>query len=221
MGSQPGRDWSGAEPNVHLRLGDGDVAQDLFVHELRPAVRVGRPRGEALIHRHTGGVSIHGGRGREDDVAASRLRHDLEQREGALHVHLVVQLRLRHALAHRLEPSEVYHRAHVVLREHGRHRFLVADVGLVKRGLASGELLHALQALEVGVAQVVHDDHLVVGAQQLQHSVAADVAHAARHEHLLSGGAAAQGGQCAQTAGGARQGHPTSGAGQGQASHSA
>ena len=119
---------------AHVPLGPrrGEVAEDLLVEELRVAVRVRRPRREALGHGHRRRIAVHGRRRREDDVADAGVVHRLEQVERSLDVDLVVHQRLRDALAHCLQPGEVDHRADGVLREDGGEALLVADVDVVK-----------------------------------------------------------------------------------------
>jgi len=181
------------QAHVPSIVGRGHVAKDELVHELRLAVRVRRARRELLRHRHCRRVAVHGRRRREDDVAAAGLVHHLDEVEGALDVDLVVEERLRDRLANRFQPREVDHRVDLVLREELAELGLVTDVDLVEGGLASGERLHAAEALKVGIAQVVGYDDVVALLQQLEHRVAANVAHAASDEHCrLCRGAAGE-----------------------------
>mmetsp|Transcript_36722 Transcript_36722/g.109217 ORF Transcript_36722/g.109217 Transcript_36722/m.109217 type:complete len:379 (+) Transcript_36722:56-1192(+) len=87
-----------------------EVLQDVLDEELRASVRVGRARGEVLGDGHRRGVAVHSRGGGEDDALAVALLHRLDQVERACNVILVVEDRLRHALADSLEPSEVNHR---------------------------------------------------------------------------------------------------------------
>jgi len=183
------RGWAAHIPPV---IGRGNVREDLLVEQLRRAVRVGRARRERLCDGHTGGVAVDGRRGREDDVEASGVGHALDEVERALNIDLVVQQRLRDRLAHRLQPGKVDHGVDLVLREEMRQRLLVADIDLLEDRLATGELLHTAQALEVRVAQVVGHDHIVASIKQLEHRVAADVSHTASHQHRLTCVAAAR-----------------------------
>lgn len=50
--------------------------------------------------------------------------------------------------------------------------FLVGQVG--KHGRHAGDFAHAPHGLATGIAQVVHDDDLVVTLEQFHHGVAAD-----------------------------------------------
>ena len=62
----------------------------------------------------------------------------------------------------------------VFLEDGGQKRF-VPHIALVEFHLFAGELLHPLQGLGVGVAQIINDHYLMAAFQQLNAGVCADV----------------------------------------------
>mmetsp|Transcript_3160 Transcript_3160/g.7434 ORF Transcript_3160/g.7434 Transcript_3160/m.7434 type:complete len:280 (-) Transcript_3160:6-845(-) len=167
-----------------LRRRHRHVAQYLLDVQLRPAVRVGDAQRERLGDGHRRRVAVHGGRRREHDGVHAGRRHRFEQRDGAAHVVVKVAQRLLDALANRLESGEVNDGRDSVLVEYLLERRRVAEVHLVELDhLLAGELLDAAHRLPARIDQIVDHHHVVVGLQQLEHGVAADVAGAARDEH--------------------------------------
>ena len=110
--------------------------------------------------------------------------HGLEQVEGADEVVGVVLQGFGHALAHRLEPGEVNHRADVrVLGEEGLHLVLAAQLRLDKGDFLSHDLLHPVDSLLTGVIQIVGHHDVIARLDELHAGVAADVAGAAADEN--------------------------------------
>ena len=74
-----------------------DVHEHLLQHGFGPAVRIGaHALGALLGDGDDGGITIHGGRGREDEILATMLAHHVAQYEYAVHIVLIVLQRLCH-----------------------------------------------------------------------------------------------------------------------------
>mmetsp|Transcript_19809 Transcript_19809/g.45638 ORF Transcript_19809/g.45638 Transcript_19809/m.45638 type:complete len:205 (-) Transcript_19809:150-764(-) len=150
------------QAHVELTVCLGGVAQDLLVEVLGEAVRVRTPACcESFVDWDAGRLAVHGSRRRKDDVPAASRLHRFHEVERALYVDLVVQQRFGHALPHRLQARKMDDRVDRVRLEHLSEGRLVAYVNLVEGHLASCELLDPSEALEIGVAQVVDDHHVV------------------------------------------------------------
>ena len=164
------------------------VAQDLLDHQLRPAIRVGRRERHVLGDRHGRGVAVHGRRRAEHQVADAVRPHGLAQHQRAGDVVVVVAERDRHRLAHRLEAGEVNDSVNLRAGERGVQGGAIQQINPVEDQRPARELLDPAQRLRLAVAQVIDDDDLVAGAQQLQAGVAADVTGSPGDEnpHLAS-----------------------------------
>ena len=141
------------------------------------AVRVGRAKRMVLGERQARGVTVHRGRGAEDDTPRAVRAHRFEEVRAAADVVVMVELRLLDRLAHRLEPREVDDRVHR-LRESGVERAALAQVGAMELDRAAGELAQALEDDRLRVRQVVEHDQLVAGLGQQHAGVRADVTEA-------------------------------------------
>ncbi len=73
--------------------------------------------------------------------------------------------------------------ADVVGSEDLPQQSFVTDVAFVELDLLAGEFFHTVQALGVGVAQIVDDHHAVAAFQQLHTGVAADISGAAGNKN--------------------------------------
>ena len=64
----------------------------------------------------------------------------------------------------------------------------VPHIAFVKRQSFAGKLLHPLQGLGVGVAQIVDDNHITTQFQQFQTGVRTDIAGTAgnKYMHMLT-----------------------------------
>ncbi len=89
------------------RLGLVEITQNLLDHQLGPAVRVGAGQRKVLGDRHLGGISVDGGRRAENQSPDPEFEHHLAQGQGAGQVVLVVEQRLFHRFADRLEPGKM------------------------------------------------------------------------------------------------------------------
>src|SRR5690606_31848496 len=68
----------------------GDIAQDFFHHQFTAPIRIGGRGGKTFIDRDAHWVTIHSGRGTEDQLPYRKLLHDLHERQGAGHVVAVI-----------------------------------------------------------------------------------------------------------------------------------
>ena len=117
------------------------------------------------------------------------LLHDLDEHDGADDVVGVVLHGLGDGLADRLEPREVDHGVHLLRGEGFVEPFAIENVAVVESevvSLVGDELLDAAQGLLGGVVEVIDDNHLASGGEELQAGVRADVAGAAGDEHGAS-----------------------------------
>ena len=117
----------------HLRRRDGDVAQDLLLHHLGPAVGVGG-EGAPVLGRAGLVGAVDRGAGGEDELVDVVLLHRADQREGGAEVVLVVVERLLDALADRLVAGEVDDRVEALGREQVLGLVVVAEVEGVRSG---------------------------------------------------------------------------------------
>ena len=91
----------------------------------------------------------------------------------------------------RLVEGERGPRRNLAYRSAGHSRdglglFLVGQIG--KHGRHAGDFAHAPHGLATGIAQVVHDDDLVVTLEQFHHGVATDEPGTPRHQYAGFGG---------------------------------
>ena len=159
-----------------LGVGVGNAGENLLGHILGPAVGVGAAAGAAgFLQRHFVVGGINGGRGGEDDGLHVEGLHHLGQHQGRVQVVVVVFPGLGNALTHSLETGEVNDAVNLVFLEDGGQQCFVPHIALVEFHLFAGELLHPLQGLGVGVAQIINDHYLMAAFQQLDAGVCADV----------------------------------------------
>ena len=83
------------------------------------------------------------------------------------------------AFAHGLEAGEVDDGIDPVLGKGLPQALLVLAVQLIESGTFAGDGFDAVDDIGLGIGQVVHDDGVVAGVQQLDHGVAADIPSAA------------------------------------------
>ena len=104
-------------------IGFGDIAQDLFDHQLGATIRVGGAGGEIFPQRYRGRIAVNGGRGAEYQPEHAGSGHLFAQHQGTGDVVLVVGERDLARLADGLEPGEMDHRLDLV----GSKQLLQAD----------------------------------------------------------------------------------------------
>ena len=160
--------------NAPFRVGGVQVAQHLLDEQLAAPVGVGGAGGEVLADGELRRVAVDRSRGAEDQPLDPDLGHHFAEGGAAGDVVLVVEKGLFDGLAHGLEPGEVHHRLHRVGGEDAPQGLPVADVDAGKGGCPPGDLRHPLQGDGGAVTEVVDDDDVVAGLQQLDHGVRAD-----------------------------------------------
>ena len=160
------------------------VPDDLFAHELGPAVGIGAAHAAGLVEGHFVLRAVDRGGGGEDDPLHAVPPHDLQQGHGGQQVVLVVFEGLFHALPHGLEAREVDGAADVVLLEHPVEGRLVPHVDAVEGHLFPGQLLHPAKGFGGAVGEVVHGHHVVPQLQQSEAGVGPDVPGAAGDQYL-------------------------------------
>src|SRR5918997_1452833 len=153
-----------------------DVTYQAVDGELGVAVGVGRPGWVCLEDGNPLRLPVDGGRGGEDETGHAGLPHRFEQLERTAHVVPVVALRLLDGLGHKRERREVEHPV-VALGERLRHELPV------EQG-APGEPRAPGHGVLVALGEVVEDDRLVAGLDELGGDDAPDVPRPARDEQL-------------------------------------
>ena len=173
------------QDSAEVRVGSYIVRQNPLNHHLRPAI--GR-RGLDGGHLFFVGMGIVGavdrGGGGEDELFAAEFLHNLQQCHGAVQVVSVILQRLFHALTHGLEACEVNHGIDLVVFKNRAQRLAICTVNLIKGRFTTGNRLDSVNHIRLGVGEIVHNDHIVSGVQQLHHGVAADVSRAARYQYI-------------------------------------
>ena len=162
--------------HVPFRVRLLDVGEDLLQHGLGPAVRVGALSLRALLRDGDDGrIAVNSGRRGEDDVLHAMLSHHVHQGQGPGDIVLIILPGLCHGLAYRLESGEMDAGIDLFLFKNGVQRLSVQDVRLVKRHGLSRDLFHALQGLLTGIAEIVHNHHVITCILQLHNRMAADI----------------------------------------------
>gem|GEM_PF-4779675 len=164
------------------RLGLVEVCEHALDHELAPAVRVGRRKGEVLAQRLHGRFGVHRGRGRKHQRAHARGLHGLQQRKAACDIVVVVAQRLAHRLAHGLEAGEVDHCADRVLGKQALQQRGIAHIALDDCRRCARDAREALWHRAAAVAEVVEDEKRHAGLGQRHAGVRANEAGAAGDE---------------------------------------
>src|SRR5688500_2083735 len=168
-----------AEIGVRARV----VVQELFHDELRLAIGIGRPERVRLRNRQLARLAVHRGRGAEHHPAHAVLRHRLEQGDGATDVVVVIQQRLLHRLAHRLQAGEV-HNGFDRIGKNLFQRRSIPDIRLMEGDARPGcQFGYAFQHATLGVRQVVDDGEAVARLGERDAGMRADVAEAAGDEY--------------------------------------
>jgi hypothetical protein len=126
------------------RIGDFEIAQDLFGDELRLAVRIGRGKRKRFVDRHALRHAVDRRGGTEHEVAHVALLHHLQHGEQAADVVAVILDRLRHRFAHGFERREVNRAGDLVRVENAIERGFVARVGFVECDALSRDALDTL-----------------------------------------------------------------------------
>eukprot|EP00211_Chloroparvula_japonica_P007696 CAMPEP_0119133606 /NCGR_PEP_ID=MMETSP1310-20130426/13462_1 /TAXON_ID=464262 /ORGANISM="Genus nov. species nov., Strain RCC2339" /LENGTH=327 /DNA_ID=CAMNT_0007124305 /DNA_START=146 /DNA_END=1125 /DNA_ORIENTATION=+ len=174
------------DAHAQLRVGGGQVADDVLAHELGGAVGVDGHRRRLLGDGQLRRVAVRRARGRVDEVLHARLAHALHQAQRVGGDVVVVPQRLGHALADVRHGGEVHHEVHRVLPQHAAHLGLVPQVGALELELVlAGQALEGAHGAQVAAAEIVQDDDVIPVLQQPLGGVRPDVPGAARHQHRL------------------------------------
>ena len=158
---------------------DGLIPEDLLDHIFRPAVGVGAAGGHILGEGDALRHAVDRGGGTEHDGIHAVIGHGLQQREGGVQIIAVVLQRLLHRFAHGLEAGEVDDGVEIALLEHLLQRGTVGHVHPVKGRGAAGDAADARYHVFGAVAEIVGNDHVIAGLEQLHRRVRADEARAA------------------------------------------
>ena len=120
--------------------------------------------------------------GAEHNALDAVLAHHLTQGEGAVQVVAVVFERLPHTFADSLVPRKVDDR---VKRMGGEHLVQFCGVGyvhVIAAHMLPGDGFQAVEHMLAGVVEVIHDNGLVAGFEQLHIGVGTNEASAAREK---------------------------------------
>ena len=109
------------------------------------------------------------------------LTHHIHQGQGSRDVVLIIFPGLGNGFSDRLQSREMDAGIDLFLLKNGVQRFSVKDVSLVKRNLLSRDRFHALQGFFAGIAEVVHNHHIIARILQLHYRMAADISGPACH----------------------------------------
>ena len=162
-----------------LRVGGGLIPEDLLNHIFRPAVGVGAAGGHLLGKGDALRYAVDRGGGTEHDGVDVVVGHGLQQRQGGVQIIAVVFQRQLHRFAHGLEAGEVDDGVEIVLLEHLLQRGTVGHVHPVKGRGAAGDAADAVRYVRGAVAEIVGNDHVIAGLEQLHRRVRADKTGAA------------------------------------------
>ena len=88
---------------------------------------------------------------------------------------LVIGKRFGHTFANGFERSKVNYRIEVVFLKDGVQASLIQQVNLEKRDLFPRERADSLQRFLRGIAEIIYDENLMTGIQELQTRMAADI----------------------------------------------
>ena len=120
------------------------------------------------------------GRGGEYEVLNAVAAHNVEEVEGADKVVAVVLQGLADALANSLETCKMHNGFDVgILLKNSFGCCLIAQLGIDKGDSFAGDLLDADKGFLAGIAEIVNNDYVVAGLDELDAGVAADISGAA------------------------------------------
>ena len=157
--------------------------QDLLDHELRPAVGIGAAAGLRRLIQWRRLVAVDRGRGREDELMAVMLAHDLQNGQRGVQIVAVIEQRLFDGFADGLESGKVDDAGDVVVGKKPVHRGPVAAVCLDEGRALAGDALDAVNDLRRTVVQIINNDDILSRVQQGNGGVAADEPGAASQKN--------------------------------------
>ena len=161
------------------RIGPAGTLQDLLDHELRPAVGIGAAAGLRRLIQWRRLVAVDRGRGREDELMAVMLAHDLQNGQRGVQIVAVIEQRLFDRFTNSLEPRKVDDAGNVIVAEDLVHCRLVAAVSLDEGRTLAGDRFDAVNDLRGAVVKIVDDDDLQPRIEQRNGRMAADKSGAA------------------------------------------
>jgi len=110
------------------------------------------------------------------------LVHHSQQGDGSCHVVVVVVKRLCHGLSYGFVGSEMDDSYRFVFLEDFVYCLKALNINLLKGNIILfGDLLDSLEALDVGVVEVVYNHHFIALSDQLDHGVRSDVTYSSCH----------------------------------------
>ena len=165
------------------RIGPAGTLQDLLDHELRPAVGIGAAAGLRRLIQWRRLVAVDRGRGREDELMAVMLAHDLQNGQRGVQIVAVIEQRLFDGFADGLESGKVDDAGDVVVGKKPVHRGPVAAVCLDEGRALAGDALDAVNDLRRTVVQIINNDDILSRVQQGNGGVAADEPGAASQKN--------------------------------------
>ena len=160
--------------NGKRRIGLAGGFQNFLDHELCPAVGIGAAAGLRRLIQWRRLVAVDRGRGREDELMAVMLAHDLQNGQRGIQIVAVIEQRLFDGFADGLESGKVDDAGDVVVGKKPVHRGPVAAVCLDEDRALAGDALDAVNDLRRTVVQIINNDDILSRVQQGNGGVAAD-----------------------------------------------
>src|SRR5690606_35061106 len=131
--------------NMPTRIGCYQITQNIFHHQLRPAIGIRWPTNWALLgDRHFSRVAIHRSRRTEHDIKYTRIGHCLQQHLTTVNVVVVITQWLRHAFTNRLQSGKMYDGIDRVPDKYLRQQIGIANIALNKLNRFTGNSLYTL-----------------------------------------------------------------------------
>ncbi|EJX02305.1 hypothetical protein EVA_09588 [gut metagenome] len=150
------------------------VAEDLFNHHLGVAVWVGRRGRHPFLKWNRVVHAVYRSGGGEDDALALMLLHALAEHQGAGDIIVVVFQWFMHRFAYRFESGKVDDSINLLFFKDTVDSRLIQQVCLIKNRASAGDFFDAVEDLRLGVGEVIDDNNLFAGVDQLNDGVAAD-----------------------------------------------
>jgi len=167
------------EGNFPARIGDEEIAQDLFDHQFAPALGIGRRQGEILADGDGRGIAVNRG-GRAENQRFHLMRgHDPAENQGGVQVVVVITEGLRDGFADGLEPREVKHGVDGVRPKNRGQGGLIPEILRIKCGTSARDGLDPVQDGGIAVAEIVHYHGGIASPHEDDDGMTADKARAA------------------------------------------
>ena len=110
--------------------------------------------------------------------------HDLQKTQRTCHIVLIIENRLCHRLAHRLQSGKVDNGINGMLRKDPFHVRFRTDVRLIEMQGDRNDFLDPLQNILFGIGKIVgNDDFLFASLGQLHYRVGTDIPTASGYQN--------------------------------------